>query len=286
MNDLSEYAPMPGKARAITKVEKFGWTIKDEPGLFMMVNKNEINIHPAYQRPLNNAKVLEIAKAWSWMAAGIIIIGERGNEFWAIDGQHRVAAAKKRHDIQELPCLIFSTESVEQEAQGFLDVNTGRKPVSGLAKFTASISAGDENSRFVHALLSEVGITAKAVASGRKELKSIAWAISRSKENRPAFEVVVRLVSELCEECSVSEWLLDGLYYLHVNGLSLTDKKTRERLVKVGAPRLVEAAKRASAYYARGGAKIWGTGMLDEFNKGFRTKVALTCASDRVQQPT
>jgi len=275
MNDQNEFAPMPGNLRAITKVEKFGWTVKDEPGLFMMVNKHEINIHPAYQRHLVNSKVLEIAKAWSWLACGVIIIGERGNEFWAIDGQHRVAAAKKRNDINELPCLIFSTESVEQEARGFLDVNTGRKPVSGIDKFKASIATGDENAKFVSTLLSEVGITVKAVAQGRRELKSIAWAINKAADNRVAFEVVIRLVSELCEECPVSEWLLDGLLYLHINGLDLTDKKNRERIVKIGAFRLVESAKRASAYFSRGGAKVWGNAMLDEFNKGLRTKISL-----------
>ena len=62
---------------AITKVEKFGWTVKDKLGLFRMVNKHEINIHPAYQRHMVNSKVLEIAKAWSWLACGVIIIGER-----------------------------------------------------------------------------------------------------------------------------------------------------------------------------------------------------------------
>ena len=279
MNDQNEFAPVAGNLRAITKVEKFGWTVKDKLGLFRMVNKHEINIHPAYQRHMVNSKVLEIAKAWSWLACGVIIIGERSNEFWAIDGQHRVAAAKKRNDITELPCLIFSTESVEQEARGFLDVNTGRKPVSGIDKFKASIATGDENAKFVAGLLSEVGVVVKAVAQGNRELKSIAWAVNKCGDNRAAFEVVVRLAAELCVECPLLEWLLDGLFYLHVNGLDLTDKKNRERLLKIGAFRLVESAKRASAYFSRGGAKVWGNAMLDEFNKGLRTKVSLVMSA-------
>jgi len=272
---MSEMAMAFGRqSKTSTKIERYGWTLKDSPGEMRRLNKNVLQVHPAYQRHAVETKIKMIAAAWSWVACGAIIVGNRGGEYWVIDGQHRVLAARRRADIDSMPCLVFETESVEQEAQGFLDANTGRKPVSSIDKFRASIASGDETAKYVDALFSELGITPRATASKPLEIKSMAWALARARENREAFDVVVRMAADLCKETIVHEMLLDGLYYLHTNSeTNLGDKRMRDRLKKIGAGRLMEAAKRASAYFARGGAKVWADGMLSELNKGLRNKI-------------
>ena len=94
------------------KIKRYGWTVQDEPGDMRLLHKDKLQIHPAYQRDLVAQKVSEISAAWSWIALGALVVGERGGEFWVIDGQHRAAAAKRRSDTTHLPCVVFKTADV------------------------------------------------------------------------------------------------------------------------------------------------------------------------------
>lgn len=264
----------------IDKVKHYGWTTKDEPGTLKNLHKNILQIHPAYQRDAILSKVLETASSWSWVACGAIIVGDRGGELWVIDGQHRVMAAKRRSDIQDLPCVVFATESVAQEAVAFLDSNTGRKPVSSIGKFKAMIAAGDAAACAVHKTFESLGITPTGSAARSKEIKSVAWAIRKASENTSKFEAVMRVASELCHDMPIQERLLDGLWYIDdMMECGIEDKRFLDRLRTIGAKRLVAAANKASAYFVRGGAKVWATGMIDEINTGLRNKFTLLDAN-------
>jgi hypothetical protein len=59
------------------------------------------------------------------------------------------------------------------------------------------------------------------------------------------------------------------------DGQSLTNKRWRERVTRVGYQGLLDAAQRASSFYARGGAKVWGVGMMEAMNKGCRIQMVL-----------
>jgi hypothetical protein len=261
----------------IDKTKRYGWVTKDEPGALKMLHKDALQIHPAYQRDAILFKVKEITANWSWVGCGAIVVGERGGEFWVIDGQHRVLAAKRRSDITTLPCVVFQTEGVRQEAVAFLDLNTGRKPVSSLGKFKAMIAAGDEKACIVHKTLESLGITAKASAGRQGELKSVAWAVKRAGENPEKFELVMRTAAELSHDMPIAEKLLDGLWYINdrLPG-GIGEKRFADRVRSIGARKLIDAANKASAYFVRGGAGIWATGMMDEINKGLRNKFSLT----------
>lgn len=260
----------------VTKVDRYGWTLKDKPGDLIHIDKKALSIHPSYQRHSVEAKVKSIASSWSWIACGAIIIGARDGEYWVIDGQHRVLAAMRRADIELLPCLVFETKSIQQEAVGFLNANTGRKPITGLDKFRASIAAGDETALYVDSIFNELGIVPSQNSSKPLGIKSMAWSMSKAKENSESFETVVRLAAEICSNRPLHEVLLDGMYYLHNKAnIDLNNKWLRDRIKKIGPDILIESAKRASAYFARGGAKIWADGMLSEINKGVRNKVVI-----------
>ncbi len=281
---MSEMATVFGRqSKTKTKIERYGWTVKDSPGEQKLLSKNVLNVHPAYQRRAIETKIKAISAEWSWVACGALIVGERSGEYWVIDGQHRALAAKRRADIDLLPCIVFETERVEQEAKGFLDANTGRKPVSSIDKFRASIAAGDQNARHVDSVFKELGITTRSTTAGPMQIKSVAWAMRRSAENREAFESVMRLAAEMCTECPLHEIFLDGLHYIHTHSIAgLENKRLRDRIIKIGAPMLVESAKRAASYFARGGAKVWADGMLAEINKGLRDKIILSTEKSSV----
>lgn len=263
-------------AQGVDKKKRYGWVTKDVPGELRQMHKDALQMHPAYQRDVIPMKVTEITARWSWAACGAIVVGQRGGEFWVIDGQHRVLAAKRRSDITYLPCVVFKTDCVEQEAVAFLDLNTGRKPVSSIGKFKAMIAAGDEAACAVHRTLDALGVTPKSTANKAKELKSVAWAIRKAGEDQAKFELVMRTAVELSNDMPIQEKLLDGLWYINerLPG-GITDKRFSDRLKFIGARRLIDAANKAAAYFARGGAKVWADGMINEMNKGLQKRFSL-----------
>lgn len=254
----------------VDKVSRYGWTIKDEPGEMRTLNKHAIVVDRAYQRDLNEAKVLDIAGEWSWIACGAIVVGDRNGTYYAIDGQHRLAAAMRRSDIKSLPCLIFRTEEVKAEARGFIDLNTKRKPISIHAKHRAMCAAGDEVALFVLEETNRLGVTVKPDKPGAGELDCVGWCLRAAQVDRAAFTTVLDLAAKLAraDEAPITKKLLDGLMYLHKNcGDGLGDARLRSRIVKVGAVTLDTAARKAAMYFGEGGARIWAGGMLNEINK-------------------
>ena len=259
----------------VDKTARYGWVTKDEPGELKMLHKDVLQIHPAYQRDVVQQKVRAITAAWSWLSLGALVVGERGGEFWVIDGQHRALAAKRRSDINRLPCVVFKTADVKTEAQGFLDLNTGRKPVTAVSKQKAMVAAGDEVAAYVQQQCDALGLEIKGSAGHAGQLKCISWCTRRAAENKDVFSLVMAIGAELSakDQVPVGERLLEGLWQLNARcGEGLADKRLVKRLREKGARTLIEGANRAAAYYANGGGRIWAQGMLVEINKGLQRK--------------
>lgn len=256
--------------RNIDRVTRYGWKMKDQPGELRMLNKTLLQIHPIYQRDASAEKILNISNSFSWLAFGALVVGHRDGEFWVIDGQHRALAAQRRSDVTHVPCVVFQTDDVQQEAQGFLDLNTGRKPVTAMGKFKAMVAAGDEVAVFVKNTLIDFGLELTITAKSVNTIKCVGWCITRASENRQAFVEVLALAADLsrADNIPVSERLLGGLWYLNNSGDGLQDKRLRKRIFEKGAQTLVDAATRATAYFGRGGGKVWATGIVNELNKG------------------
>lgn len=281
---MSETVTMFGGKTSMTKVEKYGWKLRDEPGEIVALDKAMLQVHPSYQRDLIEDKVRAIAAAWSWIACGSIIVGKRDGEYWTIDGWHRVCAAKQRADIRLLPCLVFPTESIEQEARGFLNANTMRKPVTSLDKFRASLAANDETAIFIDAIFKRFGLIPSKRSVAKNEIKCVALATRIATESREALVSVLELASLISEDSPISEILVGSLHYMHshIEG-GLANKRLRGRLIETGQAALVGGAKRAAAYYKRGGARVWADGMMTEINKGLRNKINLDNSSEQDQ---
>lgn len=257
------------------KIKRYGWTVQDAPGEMRLLHKDTLQIHPAYQRDLVAQKVSEISAAWSWVALGALVVGERGGEFWVIDGQHRAAAAKRRSDITHLPCVVFKTTDVKQEARGFLTIQTMRKPVSAVAKQKAMVTAGDEVAAFVQQTVDALSLQIRPTAAKAGELKCVGWCLKRAADDRKTFVKVLTIVAELCakDNMPIAERLLEGLWVLNDRcGDGLADHRFLKRLHERGSRALLDAANKAAAYYASGGGRIWAQGMLAELNKGLQRK--------------
>jgi hypothetical protein len=266
-------------AKGVDKVKRYGWSVQDAPGEMRLLHKDMLQIHPAYQRDLVPQKVSEISAAWSWVALGALVVGERGGEFWVIDGQHRAAAAKRRSDITHLPCVVFKTADVKQEARGFLTIQTMRKPVTAVAKQKAMVTAGDEVAGFVQQTVETLGLQIRPTAGKAGELKCVGWCLRRAVDDRETFVKVLRLGAALCtqDNMPVAERVLEGLWVLNDKcGSGLADPRFVKRLHERGGRVLLDAANKAAAYYSSGGGRIWAQGMLGELNKGLQERRRFT----------
>jgi hypothetical protein len=263
------------------KVKIYGWTVKDEPGRFGMLNKELLQVSPAYQRNLIESKAVSMASAWSWFACGTIIVGKRNGVFWVIDGQHRVAAAKRRSDIKTLPCLVFESASIAQEAQGFLDANTGRRPVFSTDKYRAALAADDAIAVKFNGICSRLGIRVSATANKARDLKCIAWALTRTKEDATMLETVLDAAIDVSGSVPLHEKVVGSLWHIHKNAeVDLTDPRLRTRLKKIGALGIMKAADRAVEYHEKRGQRIWAKGVMKEVNKNLHNKINMSESED------
>lgn len=264
----------------VSKVTRYGWVMVDEPGEMMMLHKSSLLVDPSYQRDAVDSKVVAIASAWSWVSVGAIVVAERDGSFWVIDGQHRVLAAMRRADIGRLPCVVFRTVNAQSEARGFLNINTGRKPITTVAKHKALAAAGDETALYIQEQCDLLGIAIREYSPGPGQLKCLGWCLRRAGDSKEEFRAVLSMGAELClqDEMPINERVLEGLWQLNAKcGSGLADRRLVDRLRAKGARVLLNAANRAAAYYSgsSGGGRIWAEGMLNEINKGLRLKFAM-----------
>jgi hypothetical protein len=277
--DFSEVTP-----KGVDKVSRYDWQTKDTPGEFRWIDKALIRIDPSYQRSdITHQKIATFTRSWSWLACGVITIADRSGEFWAVDGQHRVMAALRRSDITELPCLVFPTVGPQQEAQGFLDVNESRRPISARNKHKAKVCAGDPIAVYVQEQFERLGISLTANCKSPQHFKCLSWAMKVASESRETFCAVMETASEICQRDQehISQPLVSGLAYLHrFHAGGITEKRMSERIRVKGPLALTVAAKRSALIAAGGGAKVWAKGILDELNKGLAKKFVVEGIND------
>lgn len=123
----------------------------------------ELAIDAEYQRSIDNgpsqALIRRIARDWDWRLCQPLLVAGRGDEgLFVVDGQHRLAAARLRGDIYDLPCVIHGYADRAEEAAAFVSLNRTRKPLSALELFRASLSGGDAAASDVLRLILDAGL--------------------------------------------------------------------------------------------------------------------------------
>jgi hypothetical protein len=263
-----------------SKIESYGWKLKDAPGEMISLPKSMLAVDDSYQRDVSNNRAIAIAKNWSWLACGVLVVARRSSDqtYYVVDGQHRLNAARKRSDIDRLPCIVFETDDACQEAGGFYDLNTGRRPPTTFEKWRAQLLRGDLDTVFADRLIRDAGRIPSSSTTGAGEVRCLSTMLRMVQSNRMALVQVWPIVIEVCRDQTLHEILLQGLYWLETNlpeGQSLRDKRWRERVLQAGYDSLMEGARRAASFYARGGAKVFAKGMVEVLNKGRRIKLVL-----------
>jgi hypothetical protein len=124
----------------------------------------QLQIDASYQRSIDTGPsqslVRRIAMHWDWGLCQPLTVAKRDDgSLWVIDGQHRLAAARMRHDIYDLPCVVVSSVSAADEAASFVALNQQRRPLTALDLFKAALQARDEEAVLIEHALQAAGLS-------------------------------------------------------------------------------------------------------------------------------
>ena len=115
----------------------------EQTGKIEIVPIEAIQMERAYQRDMSHDWVQRHGEEYDPMKAGTVILNRRKNgSVWAIDGQHRIGAAKYANHTHML-ALVFEGLSIQKEAEMRVAFND-RKADTPQDRFRARLIAGDE----------------------------------------------------------------------------------------------------------------------------------------------
>lgn len=257
---------------SVDKVFRYGWTFKDSPGALQYLDKRVLEVDKSYQRNSNDAKVLRIAREWSWIACNSICVANRDGRYFVVDGQHRVMAAHRRSDINLLPCLVFETVDNVQEAKGFLDANVNRKPMTMQERFNALLKAEDSTALKAEKYISQTGRSIDRHGDGNS-FTAIKTLMACIEQDEKALSRIWPLMTEICEGRAFHNELLQAAFYIECRaeeGYSLAARPWRDKMRKVGYNGLIDAIHRAKAFYAKGGARVYAEGLVQAINHSMK----------------
>lgn len=123
----------------------------------------QLRIDELYQRSLetgpSQSLIRKIAMFWDWSLCQPLIVSRRDNgEHFVVDGQHRLAAAKLRNDIFQLPCVVATYGTAADEAASFVALNQQRRALTALDLFKAALAASDQEACTIVSCLEAAGL--------------------------------------------------------------------------------------------------------------------------------
>lgn len=259
----------------------------NKPGVFITIPVKELKVDTEYQRPLTGSRVDKMAADWSWVACGSITVALRGSgagDYYVIEGQHRVEAAK-RAKIAELPCMVFESMTHIDEAQGFLDTNTARRGMSVIDRYRALLVIEDSTALRAKELLEQAdrvpGVAGGAGGKGRptasRELSCLDYLMTAVSTDNEVLTRLWPMVIEFCEGRLISKNILQGLFYLErfLVNTSLLERHWRRRLMQVGYDTVAKSIAETIAFETKGGSAVCAKGILRALNKGLQRKLTI-----------
>lgn len=125
---------------------------------------DQLHIDDAYQRsidtPGSQSMIRAIARKWNWDLCQPLFVAKRDDgRMYVVDGQHRLAAARMRGDIDQLPCIVSMTSGSAQEAQLFSEFNRRRRAPSQLDLYFADLAAGEPIAADINCALIAAGLS-------------------------------------------------------------------------------------------------------------------------------
>jgi hypothetical protein len=277
----------------VDKVNRYKWVSRNERGKLAYVDKKSLQIDHRYQRALSDPKRLRIASNFNWAAFGVLTVARRTDgSLWVIDGQHRLAAAMSRDDIDTVPVVIFEFNgNIMDEATDFLINNKERRPLAGVDAFKAQVVAGDPTALQVQDLLTAGGRTVGA--PGPRTVSCVKALYACMKEDAGALKRIWPIIVEICAGKPIDYRLLHGMHLLETRLVdstgkdrSLTETDNRRKLIAEGSGAIIRSIGNAVAFYAHGGHTVFARGILSLLNWKRKKRLMLKGDMESAPEPS
>ena len=191
----------------------------------------QMRVNPLAQRDLNQARVSKLAAAFDPEKMDTPTVNHRGEWYYLIDGQHRIAALKEwlsTWQDQQVQCWTYEGLSEAEEAEKFLALNDAL-PVRAFAKFKVSVQAGRDVEADVDRIVRAQGLR---IARGSGGISAVATLRRVYSSGGPAvLSRTLRIIRDAYGEAGLDGPVIEGIGLLcqRYNG-DLSEQRAVERL--------------------------------------------------------
>lgn len=130
---------------------------------------SRLRLDPTYQRRHDRAasknRIDRMAAAWDDGLAGTVIVSERSDGWYVIDGGHRFLAAR-RAGIKVLRAIVWKGLTREGEARLYRRLNTGTVRPSAMDLFRSKLAEGDPAALSIQRVTTECDVRIDLADSG------------------------------------------------------------------------------------------------------------------------
>jgi hypothetical protein len=173
-----------------------------------------MRVNPLAQRDLNPARVAKLAAAFDPELMDAPTVNHRGESYYLIDGQHRVAGLKlwmPSWEDQQVQCWTYEGLSEAEEAERFLALND-TLPVRAFAKFKVSVQAGREAEGDVDRIVRALGLR---IGRGSGGISAVATLRRVYARGGPAvLSRALRIIRDAYGEAGLDGPVIDGISLL------------------------------------------------------------------------
>jgi hypothetical protein len=190
----------------------------------------QMRVNPLAQRDLNQARVSKLAAVFDPEKMETPTVNHRGDWYYLIDGQHRIAALKQwlsSWQDQQVQCWTYEGLSEVEEAEKFLALNDAL-PVRAFAKFKVSVQAGRDTEADVDRIVRALGLRI-ARGDGISAVATLRRVYTRG--GAAVLSRALRIIRDAYGEAGLDGPVIDGIGLLcqRYNG-DLSEQRAIERL--------------------------------------------------------
>jgi hypothetical protein len=254
-----------------SKEDRYNWSCVNAPGELKYIDKNSLYVDREYQRDFSDTRIMEIAKDFSWPKFGVITVFQResNGKYVVADGQHRYIAAMKRADVSKLPCIVFKSASKAVEAEAFIDINTGSKAVSAIAKFKAGICAKNPDYLAVQEIFAKNALNPYG---GRKKRSVRCIGVFVNLVKTVGFDVTNEIAFAATQANAnedISDRFIKALAYMRGKLGQIPDAMIQD-IKRVGHTRITQSIRDMSVELGKGGDRTYASGLCCALNHAKR----------------
>lgn len=231
----------------------------------------QMSVNPLAQRALNPARVDRIAANFDPEDVGTPTVSHRDEQFFIIDGQHRVEAMKQiGWDDQQIQCWVYEGLTEEQEAERFLKLND-TLVVNAMSRFKVGVQAGRPREADIDRVVraQDCVVTADKIDGAIRAVGTITRIYDRGGPG--VLGRTIRITRNSYGDAGLEAALLDGVGLVcgRYNG-SLDDADLVRRLRKVsgGSNGVLEQAERLRRTTGNQRGHCVAATVVDIYNRG------------------